>query len=55
MVEAEEVGILGVLVLDDDSDVLERVCEVRRQLVECGAYLLLEAHAHDARWSGALS
>ena len=31
VVEAEEIGILRVLVLDDDGDVLERSGDVRRQ------------------------
>src|SRR5215211_2306422 len=34
VVEAEEVGVLGILVLDHDGDVLERPCQLRRQQVE---------------------
>jgi hypothetical protein len=51
VIEAEEIGILGVLVLDDDGDVLERPRDVRRELVEGRANLLLEAHVGDARGS----
>ena len=45
VVEAEEVGVVGVLVLDDDGEVLQGSCEVGRKLVEGGADVILEAHA----------
>ena len=44
VVEAEQVGILRVLVLDDDGDVLERRCEIGRELVERGADVVVERH-----------
>ena len=49
MVEAEEVGILGVLVLDDDGEVSKRFREVRRELVEGGADVVLEGRHVSAR------
>ena len=44
MVQAEQVGILRILVLDHDSDVLERRCEIGRELVERCANVLVERH-----------
>src|SRR6478672_1651551 len=42
-----DIGLLGILLLDHDRDVLEPAREVGRQHVECGAYMLLEP-AHRA-------
>src|SRR4026209_914065 len=44
MVEAEEIGILGVLVLDDGREGAERALQVLRELVEGLAYRILEGH-----------
>ena len=44
VVQAEEVGIVRVLVLDDDGDVLERGGEVRRELVERRSHVVVERH-----------
>ena len=40
--EPEEVGVAGILFLDDDGDVLERPGDARRQRVERPADVLLE-------------
>src|ERR687892_1986018 len=45
VVEAEQVRIVGVFVLDDDREVLERPGQVRRKLVEGGPDVILEAKA----------
>src|SRR6476619_8420568 len=45
-VQAEEIGILGMLVVDDDSNVFERVRELRRQRIERRAHMLLEGHRY---------
>ena len=44
MVQAEEIRVVGVLVLDDHGDVPERGREVGRELVEGGAHVILERH-----------
>ena len=44
MVEAEQVRIVRMLVLDDDGDVLERSGEVGRKLVESSANVVVERH-----------
>ena len=44
VVEAEDVGLLGVLVLDDDGDVPERRGDVGRQRVECRTDVIVEGH-----------
>ena len=44
MVEAEQVRIVRILVLDDDGDVLERSGEVGRELVERSANVVVERH-----------
>src|SRR5262245_10875160 len=45
--EAEEVGILRVLVLDDHGDVVETAREVGRQRVESTAHVLVERRGHQ--------
>src|SRR5687767_5934672 len=52
VVEAEEVGVVRVLVLDDDRDVLEGRGEVGRQLVERGTNVPLERHGRRLAISG---
>jgi len=42
VVKTEEIRVFGVLVLDDDGDVLERSCQMGRQLIEGGADMVLE-------------
>src|SRR5215218_8252884 len=52
LVEAEEAGFVGVAVLDQDDDVVERLRELRRDQVECvGDQLVkpLGAHLHSHR------
>jgi hypothetical protein len=44
LVETEQVGIVRVLVLDDDGDVLEAAREVGRQRVERAPDVLVEVH-----------
>src|SRR5207248_4107850 len=51
VVQPEEVGVVRVLVLDDDGDVLEAAGEVGRQRVERAPDVLLEAHQYRG-WSG---
>ena len=44
MVQPEEIGIVGVLVLDDDGDVLEGCGQVGWQLVERCSHVVVERH-----------
>src|SRR5207302_1605518 len=44
LVEPEEVRVVGVLILDDDGDVLEAAGEVGRKRVERTADVRVEAH-----------
>jgi hypothetical protein len=44
VVPTVEVGLLRILVLDDDGDVLEGRDELRRQAVERGSHVLVEVH-----------
>jgi hypothetical protein len=42
VVEPEQVGVVGMLVFDDDRDVLERTGEIAREGVERGADVVFE-------------
>src|SRR6476620_786974 len=44
VVETKQIGIVRVLVLDDHRDVLESGGEMRRELVERRAHVILEGH-----------
>jgi hypothetical protein len=48
VVQAEQIRLLRVLVLDDDGHVAEGGRELRREGIERGANVILERHARDA-------
>src|SRR5437773_2265315 len=53
--EPEQVRIVGILLLDDDSDVLEGPREPGRQRVERPPHMVLEGHGSRSSWFSKLT